>query len=101
MLVMVTLTWPSESSVKVGKVTVKALAKDMPPYVKRHGFYVAAGINGMKAYALYGLEDGHVDEGFVELMKRYAPYIGIKGWEFMVEPLLTTEDALSLVQLEL
>jgi hypothetical protein len=99
MLFMVTETWPTESSVEVGKVAVVALAKALPSYVKRLGPYVAPGGDGIKAYNLYEVEKGHEDEGYKELMKEEVPYLNIEGYKFTVEPLLSAEEALPLVGL--
>jgi hypothetical protein len=99
MLFMVTETWPTESSVEVGKAAVGALAKALPSYVKRLGPYIAAGGDGIKAYNLYEVEKGHEDEGYKELMKEEVPYLSIEGYKFTVEPLLSVEEALPLVGL--
>ena len=99
MLFMVTETWPTESSVEVGKVAVGALAKALPSYIKRLGPYVTPGGDGMKAYVLYEIEKGHVDEGFKEVTKRHVPYFNIEGWKYTIEPLMSVEEALPLLGL--
>ena len=99
MLFMVTETWPTKSSAEAGKIAVEGLAKAPPPYVKTLGIYIAAGGDGMKAYNLYAVEKGHVDEGYKELMKVFVPYFSIEGYKLTVEPLLSVEEALPLVGL--
>jgi len=99
MLFMVTETWPTGSSVEVGKAAVEALAKALPPYIKRLGPYIAPGGDGIKAYNFYEVEKGHEDEGYKELMKEEVPYLSIGGYKFTVEPLLSAEEALPLVGL--
>ena len=99
MLFMLTMTWPTESSGEVGKVAVENLAKAPPPHVKRLGLYLTPGGDGMKAYVLYEIEKGHVDEGFKEVTKRHVPYFNIEGWRYTIEPLLSVEEALPLVGL--
>ena len=99
MLFMLTETWPTESTAKVGKVGVEVLAKAPPPYVKTLGIYIATGGEGMKAYNMYAVEKGHVDEGYKELLKVYTPFFSIEGYKVTVEPLLTPEEALSLIGL--
>jgi hypothetical protein len=99
MLFMLIMTWPTESSGEVGKVAVENLAKALPPYIKRLGPYIAPGGDGMKAYVLYEIEKGHVDEGFKEVTKRHVPYFSIEGWKYTIEPLLSPEEALPLIGL--
>lgn len=99
MLFMLTMTWPTKSSGEVGKVAVGNLAKASPPHVKRLGLYLTPGGDGMKAYVLYEIEKGHIDEGFKEVTKRHVPYFGIEGWRYTIEPLLSVEEALPLVGL--
>ena len=99
MFVMVTSTYPTKSSVQVGKVAVETLAKAPPPYVKRLGPYVTAGGDGIKAYTLYEIEKGHVEEGIVEVTKRMVPYFSIEGYKYTLETLLTAEEALPLIGL--
>jgi len=99
MLFMLTMTWPTKSSGEVGKVAVENLAKASPPHVKRLGLYLTPGGDGMKAYVLYEIEKGHIDEGFNEVTKRHVPYFSIEGWRYTIEPLLSVEEALPLVGL--
>jgi hypothetical protein len=99
MLFMVASTWPTKSSVQVGKVAVEIFAKGPPPHVKRLGLYITPGGDGMKAYNLYEVEKGHEDEGYKELMKEFVPFFNIEGYKFTVEPLLSVEEALPLVGL--
>jgi len=99
MLFMLTMTWPTKSSGEVGKVAVENLAKASPPHVKSLGLYLTPGGDGMKAYVLYEIEKGHIDEGFKEVTKRHVPYFSIEGWRYTIEPLLSVEEALPLVGL--
>ena len=99
MFVMLTMIWPTKSSVEVGKVAVESLAKALPPYMERLGPYVAAGGDGIKAYTLYEIEKGHVQEGLIEVSKRMVPYFSAEGYKFTLETLLTVEEALPLVGL--
>ena len=99
MLFLLTMTWPTKSSGEVGKVAVENLAKASPPHVKRLGLYLTPGGDGMKAYVLYEIEKGHIDEGFKEVTKRHVPYFSVEGWRYTIEPLLSVEEALPLVGL--
>lgn len=99
MLFMVTETYPTKSSVEAGKVAVEAYTKAPPPYVKTTGLYLALGGDGIKSYAIYEIEKGHVDEGYKGLLKVYVPFFNIEGWKFAVEPLLPVKEALPLVGL--
>jgi len=99
MLFMVTETWPTKSSVDVGKVAMGVVAKALPPYVKRLDNYVTPGGDGIKAYVLYEVEKGHVDEGYNGVLKVYVPFFSIEGYKFTVEPLLSVKEALPLIGL--
>jgi len=99
MLFMVTHTYPTKSTAEVAKVAVEVLAKAPPPYVKTLGLYVTPGGDGMKAYNLYAVEKGHVDEGYNGVLKVFVPFFSIEGYKFTVEPLLSVEEALPLVGL--
>lgn len=99
MLFMVTETYPTKSSAEAGKVAVEAYTKALPSYVKTIGLYLALGGDGIKSYALYEIEKGHVDEGYTGLLKVYVPFFNIEGWKFTVEPLLSVKEALPIIGL--
>jgi len=96
---MVTMTYPTKSTVQVGKVAVGMLAKAPPPYVKRLGLYIAPGGDGIKNYSLYEIEKGQVEEGIMELNKRFVAYFNIEGWKYTIEPLMAPEEALAMIGL--
>ena len=97
MLFMVTQTYPTKSVAQVAKVGMEVLTKAPPPHVKRLGVYITAGSDGMKSYGLYEIEKGHVEEGMKEVNKNLVPFFNIEGWKFTLEPLLTPEEAVSLL----
>jgi len=97
MFLMVTQTYPTKSVAEVAKVGMEVLAKAPPPHVKRLGVYIAPGGDGMKSYGLYEIEKGHVDEGVKELNKGFVAFFNIEGWKFTLEPLMTPEEAVSLL----
>jgi len=99
MFFMMTETYPTKSIAEAGKVAVEAYTKAPPPHVKTLGLYIAPGGDGVKSYALYEIEKGHVDEGYKGLLKVYVPFFNIEGWKFAVEPVLSVEEALPLVGL--
>jgi len=99
MFFMVTHMYPTKSTAEVAKVGMETLAKAPPPYVKRLGPYVAPGGDGFKTYVLYEIEKGHVEEGIKEVNKRLVAYFNIEGWKFTVEPLMTVEEAVPMLEL--
>ena len=99
MFFMVTMTYPTKSSVQVGKVAVGTLAKAPPPHVERLGIYTAAGGDGFKAYSLYEVEGEHVEEGIRELTKRFVPFYSVEGWKYTLEPLMGVEESLATIGL--
>lgn len=98
---MLTETWPSKSSVDVGKISVQILGRPLPSYVRMHGPYLAFGGDGIKSYTLYDVEEGHGEEWHKEMMKQLAELLGVEGFKATVEVLLSVEDALPLVGLSL
>jgi len=97
---MVNETWPSQSSVDLGKVAVQILSTPMPSHLKMPLNCIAPGGDGVKAYVLYEVEKGHEEEGYKEIL-RLAPFLSIEGFKCTVEPVLPAEEALPLVGLKL
>ncbi|MGB2583972.1 MAG: hypothetical protein WBC89_07460 [Dehalococcoidia bacterium] len=100
-LFMLKETWPTKSSVAVGKVAVQILSMPLPSYVKMYGPFVTLGGDGIKVYTVYDAEKGHEEEWHKELMKQQAEHFGIEGFKSSVEVVLSVQDALPLVGLSL
>jgi hypothetical protein len=97
MLFMVTETWPHKSTAEFARVAAEALSKTPPPYIKS-SIYATTSDDGMKVYVLHEIEEGHEVDAFIEVVKIYAPYFGIEGWGFTVEPLLSPREAILLIE---
>lgn len=98
---MLTETWPSKSSVEVGKIAVKILSQPLPSYVKMHGPLSTFGGDGVKCYTIYDVEKGHGEEWHKEMCQRLAELVGVDGFKPTIEVVLSVEDALPLVGLSL
>jgi hypothetical protein len=90
MFFMVTETWPSTSSVELGKASIESISRPLPEFMKRLGNYVVFGGDGVKAYALYEAEDGKEREGYKEVVGRF---------KCNVEIVLPIDEALPLIGL--
>jgi hypothetical protein len=101
MLFMVNETWPSKSSVDVGKKSVELEGRERPPYLKSLGPYVGVGGDGIKSCVIYEIEKGHEEEGLKEIVGLFAQLLSIEGYKFTIEPVFTMEEALAFVGLQL
>jgi hypothetical protein len=99
MFFMVTETWPSTSSVELGKASIESISRPLPEFMKRLGNYVVFGGDGVKAYALYEAEDGKEREGYKEVVGRFAQFMSVEGFKCNVEIVLPIDEALPLIGL--
>ncbi len=63
MIFMVTLTFPMESSVDVGKAYQEVMAKELPN-MNEIGILHSFGGDGMKSVSIQEVEKGYEDEAF-------------------------------------
>lgn len=93
--------YPGKSS-KVGiKKALEVVATNPPPdYIKRT-YYVTVEGENITVYGLYDIEDGKVNEGMKELMKRAIEVIqAAEGLGITFKAAYPLEEALQLVNLD-
>lgn len=90
-------TYPSHKAMEVGKSFLKA--PKLPDYVKtEHVFNTAAG--KFMFFSIYEIiDESKYFEGIKAIVKRYAAYRDIEGYEYSIYPVLEAKDALSIVGL--
>ena len=90
-------SYPPHKATEAGKAFLKA-AK-MPDYVKiEHVFITSAG--KYVFFVIYQItDDSKYFEGVKAIVKRYASYREIEGYEYFIYPVLEAKDALSLIGL--
>ncbi len=96
MIYMVTTTYPTKSTIDVGKTYVEAMAKTTPQ-TKEIGIWLNFGGDGIKSFAIHEVEKGHEDQAFKALTDFFIPFLKIEGFKVNIEPVLTPEDALPLI----
>ncbi len=100
MLIMATITYPTTSTMEMGKAAVETLKKEMA-HVKRVSVHVTYAGEGLTAYNLYELEKGAEDEGSKELVQNFVPYYSIDGFKVKMELVLPLDQALPMIGLSL
>jgi hypothetical protein len=101
MLIMYTMTYPLKSTLDAAKRFIEALKDPPPDYINELGPYVRYGGKGIKAYWLVEIEKGHEDEGIKEIAKRLTIYFDVEGYEIDSEVVVTAEEAVPLLGLEM
>ena len=101
MFFMAVSRWPLSSSEQVGKVSVELLKKPQQDYYKRVGPYVIPTAEGVKSYMLYDVEEGREGEAYKYLGDTFMSFRVVEGYSFVIEPVLTVEEALAMVGLKL
>ena len=101
MFIMVTCTWPTKSSIDMGKLMIESVTSNpLPEWLKRHGMYLLFD-EGLKAYGLYEVEEGHEYEGYKEVCNRHVVFFPVEGYKTTVECLIAAEEGLNFVGLSM
>jgi hypothetical protein len=101
MHLMTISTYPLKSTAQAGKKFVEVAQSPMPDFLKRQAMYTEYGGKGVTAYGIYEVEKGHEDEGVKALVKLITNYYDIDGYEIAIRVVLSVEEALPLIGLEL
>jgi hypothetical protein len=95
---MTTVLYPPDKAVKVAKKFIEAMAKPLPPFLKRlHVLVTTNSQSGMKVCGIYEVNDAKVKEGIIELTKYFIQFYDIEGFRYEVEPMLTAQEAIPLL----
>jgi hypothetical protein len=100
-LFMATTTYPGKSISAAANKLIEIVTNDPPPdYIKRT-YYVAFGGKGIKAYALYDMEEGKEAAGFRQISRRAADAMqSIEGYEIAYEVVMTLEEAFTAINMQ-
>ena len=95
--IVISGTFPGHKATEIGKAFLKA--PKLPDYVKtEHVFNTAEG--KFRFFSIYEVTDeSKYFEGIKAIVKRYASYRDIEGYEYTIYPVLEAKDALSILGL--
>lgn len=101
MFVMLTTTYPLDKTVEVAKRFIKAQQETpAPPFIKTVGVFVTSSLeSGMKVYGISEIEAGKENEGLQEISRGMIPFFDIEGLRYQIEPVLSVEEAISMLPL--
>ncbi len=94
-------TYPMASSEEVGKAFLESVKDPHPDYVTRIGLYSLFGGKGIKTYTLYEVAREHADEAMKELVNRQISFGRVQGYEVTLEWVLTAEETLPMIGLQM
>lgn len=100
MRVMVTISYPTTSTMAVGKAAVESLKKPFE-HGERISMHVTYGNGGLKAYSLYEFEKGYEDEASRQLFQNFVPFYDIEGFKLDMEIVVPVAEALPMIGLSL
>ena len=93
---MVTVWYPPNKASDIAKLHLKQ-SSEIPSVTKWRVFNTTGGLNGLKQYHLIYTERGKVEEAMGELIKYFVPFLNIKGFRYLFEPLMGVSDSYSLM----
>lgn len=96
---MLTIWYPPHKTTDIAKLYLKQ-PRETPFVTKWRVFNTSGGIEGIKQYHLIYTERGKAEEAMGELTKYFMPFINIKGFRYLVEPLMGVSDGYALMGME-
>ncbi len=102
-LIMVTSWYPPDKAIEVATKYLEVLQKFPQESFEKPLVAAAASAvkDGIKVISITEVEKGKYEEALSLTAKRNVEYFGIEGYRFEIETLLTIEEALPLVGLEM
>ncbi len=102
LLIMLTTWYPPHKATQAAKKFLEVMKKfPQQSFEKKWLGGVKSDEDGIKSVWLTEVEKGKLEEAFNLTAKREAEYLGIEGYKFKVETLMTFEDAMPLIGLEM
>ena len=103
MLIMVTAWYPLYKATEVGKKYIAVMQKFPAESFEKP--LVPVGVrtvkDGIRVTAITEVEKGKFEEAYNLTVRRMVEYFGIEGFRYEVETLLTGEEAMPLIGLEM
>ena len=101
-LIMVTTWYPPHKATEAAKKFLEVMKKfPQQSFEKKWLGGVKSDEDGIKTVWLTEIERGKLEEAFSLTAKRETEYLGIDGFGFKIEILVTFEDAMPLIGLEM
>jgi hypothetical protein len=103
MFFMVTATYPPNKLGEVIQVFRKGLEEPLPSFLKRLHVLTPGGAGelGIKSYSIFEADKGKEYDALVELTRTMSRFNNIEGYRYQIESLLTAEEAIPLVRLQM
>ena len=102
-LIMVTSWYPPDKAIEVAKKFIEVLQKY--PQESYEKWLVAGAViavkDGIRVITITEVEKGKYEEALSLEAKRLVEYFGIEGYRFQIETLLSVEEAMPLIGLEM
>jgi hypothetical protein len=99
MFFLTTSTYPNDKAKEIVTLFQKAVTVPLPSYLKRlYTLTTTAGDSGIKVVGLYEVNDDKVGEAYKELVKYFVQFYVIQGFRYMIEPMLTAQEAIPLLK---
>jgi len=93
---MLTVWYPPNEAPEMAKLYLKQ-SRETPFITKWRVFNAAGGLEGFKQYHLIYTERGKMEEAGGELNKYFMTFLNIKGFRYLIEPLMGISDSYELL----
>ena len=102
-MIMVTTWYPPDKAVEIAKKFVEVMQKYPQESFEKPLVLAAASSvkDGLRSISITEVEKGKYEEAMDLIARREVEYFGIEGFRFEIETLLTIEEAMPLVGLEM
>jgi len=98
MIIVVSITFPTESSKDIGKRFGEL--PTLPDYLKMKGPYVrGSALQGIQTLTLFEVEQSKMADAMIALGDRYAKYIGVPGYKYSINVWFDITEALAMIGL--
>ena len=104
MFFMITATYPPTRVNEVVQIFTRGLKEEpLPSFLKRLHVFSAGGVGepGIRTYSIFEADKGKEYEALAELTRRMAWFHKVEGYRYHIEPLLTAEEAIPLLGLQM
>jgi tagatose-1,6-bisphosphate aldolase len=98
MFLVTTSSYPLTQANKVTSKFQKAATASLPSFLERLHTFTTAGGEGIKVLGIYKVDDDKVADGIKELTRYFVEYYDVEGFKYIVETMLTAQEAIPLLQ---
>jgi hypothetical protein len=98
MIIIASITFPTESSKDIGKKFGELPA--LPDYLTMMGPYVrGSALQGIQTITLYEVDTSKMADALIAIGDRYAKYIGVSGYKYSINVWFDITEALAMIGL--